>query len=141
MGRQLTYRSPAPPILASKIHLNFMFFLEPFLDLLFLVFSNMMTKNVILGPSSKSAGIQNDTQNPPSAAKRRLYAPIRAPPGSHRIDQIQYKSTSGWHFAFLTFFCFAVACYFSFFLKENNKNNASNATLQITRETSSRCAP
>ena len=34
------------PILASKIHLKFMFFLEPFLDLLFLVFSNMMLQKV-----------------------------------------------------------------------------------------------
>ena len=47
-----------------------MFLLEPFLDLLFLIFWNMMPKNVILGPPTKSTGVQNGAQNLTSGAKR-----------------------------------------------------------------------
>ena len=50
------------------------------------------------------------------------------PPGPARIHQIQYKSLSGWHFAALTFFCFALVRHFSYFQKK-----MSETTLQMRR--------
>ena len=115
-----------------------MFFLGPFLPPLFLIFSNMIPKNVIFWPPSE---IHWGPKWHPKSTKWSKSAPGNLPPTSffrHRIDQIQYKSPSGWHFAFLTFFCVALVCHFSFCLKKNIRNNALNATLQIPRETSSR---
>ena len=67
-----------PPNFASDFLLNFMFFLEPLLDLLFLVFSKMMAKNVILGPPSESTGAQNGAQNRTFSHKNREKTPGRS---------------------------------------------------------------
>jgi hypothetical protein len=98
----------------------------------------MMVKNVIFWtPSEIHWGPK---WHPKSHFFQKMFklSNLRAPPGPARIHQIQYKSLSGWHFAVLTFFCFALVRHFSYFLKKSVRKNTLNAILQIPRETSSR---
>jgi hypothetical protein len=67
--RKPLFYSFRPFILASKNDQQIMFFQSRFLDFLFHIFLDFFQNWSILGPPSKSDGIQNGNQNRPSGAK------------------------------------------------------------------------
>ena len=72
-----------PPILASKINKEIMFFKPPFMDLMFLILSRFFPNIVDLGTPSKSSG----RQNPPTQAggRRCQIKECRISPNCHNL--------------------------------------------------------